>query len=72
MANEFYQKFARDVSVTISPRGQSILEVYVDGERVFDRLGEGRILPDLSRVRKMQNAIADKIKQAEGVAADNN
>jgi predicted Rdx family selenoprotein len=72
MANEFYQKFGRDVSVTMSPRGQSILEVFVDGERVFDRLGEGRILPDLSRVRKMQGIIADKIKAAEAVAADNN
>jgi hypothetical protein len=72
MANEFYQKFGRDVAVTMSPRGQSILEVYVDGERIFDRLGEGRILPDLSRVRKMQGIIEEKIKRAEGVAADNN
>jgi predicted Rdx family selenoprotein len=72
MANEFYQKFARDVSVTISPRGQSILEVFVDGERIFDRLGEGRILPDLARVRKMQDVIAAKIKAVSTVAAGNN
>lgn len=72
MANEFYQKFGRDVSVTISPRGQSILEVFVDGERIFDRLGEGRILPDLARVRKMQDVIGAKIKAVATVAADNN
>jgi predicted Rdx family selenoprotein len=71
MANEFFQKFGRDVSVTVSPRGQSILEVFADGERIFDRLGEGRILPDLTRVRKMQEIIAGKIKSAEAVAADN-
>jgi len=71
MANEFYQKFGRDVSVTISPRGQSILEVFVDGERIFDRLGEGRIYPDIRRVRQMQEVIAGKIKAAEPVAADN-
>ena len=72
MANEFFQKFGRDVSVTISPRGQSILEVFADGERIFDRLGEGRILPDLTRVRKMQDIIAAKIKAVVTVAADNN
>ena len=72
MANEFYQKFGRDVSVTMSPRGQGILEVYVNGERIFDRHGEGRIVPDLSRVRKMQEIIGARIKDAVGVAADNN
>ena len=71
MANEFFQKFGRDVSVTISPRGQSILEVFADGERIFDRLGEGRILPDLTRVRKMQEIITAKIKAVGAVAADN-
>ena len=71
MANEFYQRFGRDISLTMSPRGQSIIEVFVDGERIFDRLGEGRILPDLPRVRKMQTIIADKIKAAEAVAAGN-
>jgi len=72
MANEFFQKFGRDASVTISPRGQGIIEVFADGERIFDKKSEGNVIPNLSRVRKMQEVIGEKIKRAEGVAADNN
>jgi predicted Rdx family selenoprotein len=71
MASEFYQKFGRDVSVTMSPRGQGIIEVFLDGEKIFDKKAEGNAVPNLSRVRKMQDAIADKIKRLEPVAADN-
>ena len=71
MANEFFRHFGPDVSVTISPRGQGIMEVFVDGERIFDRKGEGTIFPDLGRVREMRKIIAEKIAGAVAVPADN-
>ena len=46
------------------------MEVFVDGERIFDRLGEGTIFPDLGRIRAMKKIIADKIAMAEPVPAD--
>lgn len=70
MATEFFRAFGPDASITISPRGQSIMEVFVDGERIFDRLGEGTIFPDLGRIRTMKKIIADKIASVEPVAAD--
>jgi predicted Rdx family selenoprotein len=70
MASEFYQAFGRDASVTISPRGQGIMEVFIDGERVFDKKGEGNIFPDLWRVRKMKEIIRARLKSLEAVAAD--
>jgi predicted Rdx family selenoprotein len=70
MANEFFRHFGPDVAVTISPRGQSIMEVFVDGERIFDKKGEGNIYPDLGRVRKMRNVIRDKIADLEPAPAD--
>ena len=72
MASEFFQKFGRDATVTIFPSGQGIIEVFLDGERIFDKKAEGNVIPNLSRVRKMQEVIGEKIKRAEGVAADNN
>ncbi len=67
---EFFRTYGPDVAVTISPRGQSIMEVFVDGERIFDKKGEGNIYPDLARVRKMKEVIAAKIASLEPVAAD--
>ena len=71
MANEFFRHFGPDVSLTISPRGQGIMEVFVDGERIYDKKGEGDVFPDLKRVREMRTVIAEKIVGAVAVPADN-
>ncbi len=70
MANEFFRAYGPDVSVAISPRGQGIMEVFLDGERIFDRKAEG-IYPDLSRVREMKKVISAKIADLVPTPADN-
>ncbi len=72
MANEFFRAYGGDAAITISPRGQSIMEVFVDGEKIFDRKAEGNIYPDLGRVRKMKEVISARIARFDmSVAADN-
>ena len=72
MANEFFRAYGGDAAITISPRGQGIMEVFVDGEKIFDKKAEGNIYPDLGRVRKMKEDISAKIAQVDlAVAADN-
>jgi predicted Rdx family selenoprotein len=73
MANEFFRAYGPDVSLSISPRGQSIMEVFLDGEKIFDRKAEGNIYPDLARVRQMKQVISAKIAEVDAVAvpADN-
>lgn len=70
MANEFFRHFGPDAAVAISPRGQSIMEVFVDGERIYDKKGEGNQFPDLGRVRQMLGYVREKIAEADLVAAD--
>ena len=70
MANEFFKAFGPDASVTISPRGQGVMEVFVDGERIFDKKGEGDIFPDLKRVRAMSQFISEKINNFQPAPAD--
>ncbi len=70
MANEFFRHFGPDAAIAISPRGQSIMEVFVDGERIYDKKGEGNIFPDLKRVRTMLQFVRDKIENLEPVPAD--
>ena len=71
MANEFFRAYGGDASITISPRGQGIMEVFVDGEKIFDKKAEGNIYPDLGRVRKMKEVITERIANVEAVPADN-
>ena len=46
------------------------MEVFVDGERIFDKKGEGDVFPDLKRVRSMVQFVADKIETLEPAPAD--
>lgn len=72
MANEFFRAYGGDAAITISPRGQGIMEVFADGEKIFDKKAEGNNYPDLARVRQMKQVISAKIAQADlAVAADN-
>ena len=70
MANEFFRHFGPDAAVTISPRGQGIMEVFVDGERIYDKKGEGDIFPNLKRVREMLEFVRQKIESLEPAPAD--
>ena len=70
MANEFFRHFGPDAAVTISPRGQGIMEVFVDGERIYDKKGEGDIFPNLKRVREMLEFVRQKIESLEPTPAD--
>ena len=69
MANEFFRAYGPDAAITISPRGQGIMEVFLDGEKIFDKKAEGNIYPDQAQVRKMKESIAAKIDSLEAVPA---
>ena len=70
MANEFFRHYGKDVAIAISPRGQGIMEVFFNGERIFDKKGEGNIYPDLKRVREMREVIDAKVGALEPTPAD--
>lgn len=69
MANEFFRHYGPDAAIAISPRGQGIMEVFLDGERIFDKKAEG-IYPDLTRVREMKKVISEKIESLQPAPAD--
>ncbi len=70
MATEFFRHYGKDVAISISPRGQGIMEVFFNGERIFDKKGEGNIYPDLKRVREMRQFIDAKLEALEPTPAD--
>ena len=67
MANEFFRYFGPDVAISISPRGGGIMEVFLDGEKIFDKKAEGNAYPDLPRVKQLRDIIGAKIASLEPV-----
>ena len=68
MANEFFRTFGPDVAISLTPGANGRFEVYLDGEKIFDRKEEGNIYPDLTVVRKLRGVIKSKLDSL--VAAD--
>ncbi len=46
------------------------MEVFFNGERIFDKKAEGNIYPDLARVREMRKVIDAKLETLEPAPAD--
>ena len=69
MANEFFRAYGGDAAISLTPGANGRFEVYLDGEKIFDRKEEGNIFPELGRVREMKNVILAKL-EAIPAAAD--
>jgi predicted Rdx family selenoprotein len=71
LATEFWRSDSPgDVALKLTPDGGGRLEVYLDGERIFDRKEDGGF-PDLSKVTELKMAIAEKIFEVEEAGAAN-
>lgn len=65
MATEFFRSDAPgDVAIKMTPSDKGRLEVYLDGEKIFDRKEAGAF-PDLGKVNELKMAIAEKIFDLE-------
>jgi predicted Rdx family selenoprotein len=64
MATEIWHEFAEDAPVTLIPVGNGRLEVYANGERLFDRKAEGGTYPEMKRVREIKQQIKERLEAA--------
>ena len=70
MATEFFAEGGKDVAIKITPGDQGVLQVYVDGEKIFDKKEEGNVTPHLTRVKEMRAVIKDKLAAVTAAADD--
>lgn len=68
MANEFFAEGGKDVAIKLTPGVAGILQVYVDGDKIFDKKEEDGQMPTLPRVKEMRSVIREKLSAL--VAAD--
>ena len=64
MATEIFHEFESDAPVTLIPVGNGRLELYANGEKLFDRKEEGGAYPDLRRIRALKQEIKKRINSA--------
>ena len=70
MATEFWKsREPGDLAIKLTPAGKGRLEVYFDGEKIYDRKAEGNKYPDLIRVSQVKLDIADRLEAMETAAA---
>ncbi len=68
MASEFFAEGGKDVAIKITPGVAGIMQVYVDGDKIFDKKEEDGQMPPLPRVKEMRAIIRDRLGAL--VAAD--
>jgi len=62
MATEIWHEFGEEAPVTIIPVGEGRLEVYANGEKLFDRKAEGGVYPEMKRVRQIKQEIKRQLE----------
>jgi predicted Rdx family selenoprotein len=63
MATEFWHDFGDTAPVTLIPVGNGRLEVYANGQKLFDRKAEGGVYPEMKRVRQIKQEIKNLLEQ---------
>ncbi len=69
MANEFFSEGGKDVAIALTPGDGGVLQVFVDGDKIFDKKEEGDH-PNLNRVKQMRAVVRDRVETMAAAAAD--
>ena len=70
MASEMFAEGGKEVAIKMTPGVAGILQVFVDGDKIFDKKEEDGKFPDLPRVKQMRAVVRDKLEAL--VPADDN
>ncbi len=61
MATEIWHDFGPDAPVSLIPVGGGHLQLFANGEALFDRKAEGGIYPEMKRMREIKAQIKQRL-----------
>lgn len=70
MANEFFRAYGPDAAISLTPGANGRFEVYLDGEKIYDKKEEDNVFPNLARIRQLKEVIQAKLESLATAAAD--
>ncbi len=60
-----------DIAIKLTPADAGRLEVYLDGDKIYDVKDENRVYPNLTRVNELKMVVAERMFDLEEAAANN-
>ena len=70
MVNEIFAEGGRDVAIRVTPGVAGVLQVYADGDKIYDKADEGGAFPTLPRVKEMRAAVKERLAAVPAAAGD--
>ena len=71
MVNEFASEGGKDVSIEVKPGVGGVLQVFVDGDKIYDKAEEDGQTPHLNRVKELRAVVRSRLDSLVAVADDN-
>ena len=71
MVNEFASEGGSAVSIEVRPGVAGILQVFVDGDKIYDKAEEDGQTPHLNRVKELRAIVRDRLTSLAAAADDN-
>lgn len=72
MATEFWRsQEPGDIAIKLTPADSGRLEVYLDGDKIYDVKDENRVHPNFTRVNELKMVVAERMFDLEEAAANN-
>ncbi len=72
MATEFWRsQEPGDIAIKLTPADSGRLEVYLDGDKIYDVKDENRVYPNFTRVTELKMVVAERMFDLEEAAANN-
>ncbi len=70
MVNEFVAEGGKDVAIEVKPGVGGVLQVFVDGDKIYDKVEEDGQTPHLNRVKELRAVVRSRLDSL--VPADDN
>jgi predicted Rdx family selenoprotein len=58
------------VAITVTPGVGGVLQVFLDGEKVYDKKEDGNQTPHLNRVKEIRAALSERLAAVPAAADD--
>ena len=71
MASEIFAEGGKEVAIKLTPGVAGVLQVYVDGDKIYDKKEEDGQFPTLPRVKQMRAIVRERLESLVAVGDDN-